>query len=309
MDGAGFAASGMSGMFEKLDNSAKLNDSGLYPYLRSHPLTSERVSEAKLRALDSHAPSPPQVSSAEHALMQARARVLMDGRDPSLRRLQALGQPGSPALDLNRLGALYSAALAAARLGEFGSAQTALAAGSALAQQRFSHDGRVLRAFTLLGAELATEQALRTRDMNAAAALRTAATARPAGGGRPELLSRAAAARALQTLGDATAPAALRTATEDLQVWVAEQRLDASAWQALAQCADLLGLRLRSLRAGGEAAWALGDLTGAVDRFRAAQAEARRAGPDQYLEARIIESRLREVENARRQQVLEERGG
>jgi len=37
--GAGFAPSGMASMFEKLDKGSRLNDSGGYPYLRTHPLT------------------------------------------------------------------------------------------------------------------------------------------------------------------------------------------------------------------------------------------------------------------------------
>ena len=37
-------------MFEKLDGANRLNDSGAFPYLRSHPLTTERISEARLRA-------------------------------------------------------------------------------------------------------------------------------------------------------------------------------------------------------------------------------------------------------------------
>jgi len=46
MTGAGFAPGGMAAMFEKLDHASHLNDSGSYPYLRSHPLTSERIGEA-----------------------------------------------------------------------------------------------------------------------------------------------------------------------------------------------------------------------------------------------------------------------
>ena len=39
MTGAGYSAAGMALMFEKLDRSSRLNDSGGFPYLRSHPLT------------------------------------------------------------------------------------------------------------------------------------------------------------------------------------------------------------------------------------------------------------------------------
>ena len=56
------------------------------------------------------------------------------------------------------------------------------------------------------------------------------------------------------------------------------------------------------------AALARGDVLGAVDRFRAAQRAAKLAGTDEYLEASIIESRLREVEHERRRLMAEARG-
>ncbi len=46
---AGFSPAGMARMFEKLDYANRLNDSGAYPYLRSHPLTTERIAEAQSR--------------------------------------------------------------------------------------------------------------------------------------------------------------------------------------------------------------------------------------------------------------------
>ena len=49
MTQAGFEGQGVSGMFEKLQQAARLNDSGAYPYLRSHPLTTERIAEARAR--------------------------------------------------------------------------------------------------------------------------------------------------------------------------------------------------------------------------------------------------------------------
>ena len=74
-------------MFEKLDQSSRLNDGGQYPYLRSHPLTSERITEARLRAAGLPPPQGP--GDVLHALMQARARVMADGGEVALRRLQA----------------------------------------------------------------------------------------------------------------------------------------------------------------------------------------------------------------------------
>ena len=46
---AGFSAEGASAMFEKLQQANRFNDSGAFPYLRSHPLTTERIAEARTR--------------------------------------------------------------------------------------------------------------------------------------------------------------------------------------------------------------------------------------------------------------------
>ena len=37
-------------MFEKLQHASRLNDNGSFPYLRSHPLTTERIADMQARA-------------------------------------------------------------------------------------------------------------------------------------------------------------------------------------------------------------------------------------------------------------------
>jgi predicted Zn-dependent protease len=61
MTSAGYSPSGMAAMFERLDTASRLNDSNQYPWLRSHPLTIERIAEA--RPAHAHAsPSMPRTS-------------------------------------------------------------------------------------------------------------------------------------------------------------------------------------------------------------------------------------------------------
>jgi beta-barrel assembly-enhancing protease len=45
LTGAGFDGQGFVTMFDKLQQASRLNDDGAYPYLRSHPLTSERIGD------------------------------------------------------------------------------------------------------------------------------------------------------------------------------------------------------------------------------------------------------------------------
>ncbi|MBI3368895.1 MAG: M48 family metalloprotease, partial [Burkholderiales bacterium] len=83
MSAAGFSPFGMAAMFEKLDSASRLNDSGGFPYLRSHPLTVDRIGEARQRASSAGAAPLAPVPMA-HTLMQARSRVLMDASTQSL---------------------------------------------------------------------------------------------------------------------------------------------------------------------------------------------------------------------------------
>ena len=76
----------------------------------------------------------------------------------------------------------------------------------------------------------------------------------------------------------------------------------------LAATSQAQGLKLRSMRADAEARAVLGDLTGAIDRLRAAQAASRTAGGQDFIEGSIIDARLRQFTNQRRQLALELRG-
>jgi predicted Zn-dependent protease len=295
---AGYASAGVAGMFEKLEHANRLNDSNNYPYLRSHPLTTERIGEARARVqADPHAArNMPADGAFEHTLAQARARVLMDTSVQALRRAQAQqGAPGASAAE--RLGLLYGQALASTLLREFESADTALAAADALLQREAPPAARGGDAASWL--QLLRVQSLLARGDARAAQQRMQALPDSATS-RPLLLWRAQADLAAARAGAAAEP--LRRSTEALQTWVSEHRDDAGAWQQLAQCADQLGLKLRAVRAEAESRAALGDIPGAVDRLRAGQQLARSgAAPADFIEASIIDARLREMEARRRE--------
>ena len=291
---AGFAPSGMGAMFAKLDQANRLNDNGAFPYLRSHPLTVERIGEAQQRLgqLEGVARAPAEAQR-WHALMQARARVLMDPAADAMRRLQDLDKREGSADE--RLAGLYASALASMQLREFDRAERALATVLALPEARSS--AVTMRSF----AQLTTQLALARGD--AASATRVA-QALEGDGSRPALLLRARVALA------SGEPGAVRASTEALQTWVAEHRQDALAWQELAHLTERQGHTLRSLRAQAEAQAALGNLQGAIDRLRAGQQLARKAGAAgaDYIEASVIDSRLRDLSGQRRALLAEQRG-
>ena len=151
MSGAGFAPGGMAAMFEKLDQSSRLNDSGGFPYLRSHPLTTDRIGEARAR-LGTAAPAP-LVSVLEHTAAQARARVLMDTRVDALRRWQALDAERSTASVADKLASAYESALGSTLLRDWARADASIAAALGIVRTSPRSDARAERAVVLLNVQ------------------------------------------------------------------------------------------------------------------------------------------------------------
>jgi predicted Zn-dependent protease len=101
---------------------------------------------------------------------------------------------------------------------------------------------------------------------------------------------------------------AVRQSNEGLQSWLSMHPRDPLAWGLLAQGEEALGQRLRAMRAQAEARAALGDIGGAIDRLRAAQALARTGAANDFIEASVIDARLRQLEALRREITAELRG-
>lgn len=310
LSGAGFDPTGFVTMFDKLQQAARHNDDGSFPYLRSHPLTSERIADMQARvplapsgprvgpvvgtpgrvlpaigglAWQPEASTPP-VTTAWHALMSARARVLAEN---SPDRWRAWLQHGQRAVATPA--ELYAAALSAHRLRQHDQAL-------ALAQRLTNPVGADTRwiADALLMELWLAPGAPRSPLADRMAVLRDAALA---SGQRAGLLLGAQVAQAT----GAPAPA-----TQRLQDWVLIHPRDAQAWQVLAQLHQAQGQRLRALRAEGESRAAQLDFSSAAEHFKAAQAlpaPDRAADP---MELAIVDARRREVEAQAREALRED---
>ncbi len=296
MTDAGYDGQGFATMFDKLQQASRLNDDGGFPYLRSHPLSTERIADMRARlALEPAASRRAAVNPARHALMAARARAL---GEPRIERLQAMAQAGksnaAPLRDPATLGLRYGAALAAARLHDAGTAQEQL--GRLLASQPDDPQARQALRWLALEAMLLTQRE-RLAGLELAV-LRTEALAAP---DRAGLLL---GARAATVGGDARL---LDAASQRLQTWLALHPDDAPAWQALATVAQQQGQPVRAARAAAEGQRALLDLNGALDRMKSAQVLARQDRNGDHAELSIIDTRRRELERQVREQFCEER--
>jgi beta-barrel assembly-enhancing protease len=289
---AGFAPQGMAAMFEKLERSARLNDSGGFAYLRSHPLNSERIGEARLRAGPQSTPKEIPASGVPwHTLARARARVLMDTRAVALRRWQNTSTIQNASLD-EQVSVSYSSALASTLLRDWVAAQASFQRLQSLASRGSSNDPKIKIGIDMLGAQLALAQG------NGPHALAILAPY------RQELISRSVLLLTAQAA--LLAPLEQQKSAQELQTWLSEQPLDAPAWLLLSQLWHALGHPLRTLRAEAESKAAVGDFLGALDRLREGQRIATAQGTQaDQVEAAVIASRLRALDALWRQQVQE----
>ena len=299
MSGAGFAPGGMASMFEKLDVAARLNDFGGYPYLRSHPLTSERIGEARSR-LGTAAPVAP-VSRLEHSVAQARARVLMDSRFDALRRWQALDGDRVASTTGDKLMNAYESALASTLLRDWARADVSIATATALVQGASPKDARAERLVALLQVQSLLARGDVSR-AEAALAPYAADNTRPV-----LLLATQATLASAPPAPSATDNPALRQRAEQLQIWVANHPRDSLAWTALSQIQERLAQPLRAIRSDAESRLALGDLNGAADRLQAGQRRARSGGAVDFIDVSVIDARLRDVELQRKQRKSDEK--
>jgi predicted Zn-dependent protease len=296
MSGAGFAPGGMASMFEKLDKGSRLNDSGGFPYLRSHPLTIERIGEARARL--GTVPTAPPMSVLEHTVAEARARVLMDPRSDALRRWQALDDESVSTTTADKLLGVYSSALASTMLRDWARADASIQRALALVRGASPADPRAERAVILLQVDSLLARGAAAR---AARALEPYASEHS----RPVLLD---LTRVALAPGSDAGTSTLEARAGDLQTWVAVHPGDELAWSALGQVWTALGQPLRALRAEAESRAALGDLAGAVDRLRAGQRVARSgSAPGDFIDASVIDARLRDIEAQRKAIAAEEK--
>ena len=288
---AGFDPQGFASMFERLQQASALNDNGRFPYLRSHPLTTERIADMQQR-LGLGAAGWRDREDLLMTLLSARARALAEpSADALARRMREAREAGGHAAQA--MGRLYAGALAAALLGEHAQAQ----AWAQALSDRLAPSAEGARLLRWLQAELA----LRQRD--AATAL-TLLGPWPVGATveRPTLML---AAQALAQWPEASAlpEDALAAVTEGLRERVRTVPQDAAAWLAQAQLERRRGLGLAALRSEGEALMVRMDFEGAVDRYLAAQELGRRqalSAADHILLS-IIDVRLRQARAALRE--------
>ncbi len=296
MTEAGFDSQGVASMFEKLQQASRINDNGSFPYLRSHPLTTQRIAEAQARRqLDLQQVQRNKATASEsaqarllHAVMAARASVLADPGVDALRAMVAEAQrQAAPGTDARNTGNLYAGALAAAKLRDFALARR-------LAERlkgQVTGNTAAANSTSLLSIEIDLLAGLVPAG---AAQIDMAATTL-----RAELLLQA---RALLAAGKPQA------VSDRLISWVTAHPKDDAAWQLLAVAYGNQNQSARAIRADAEGRVAQLDYTGALERFRAAQTMIRsHPGSADFIEGSIIDTRTRQLASLVKEQALQDK--
>ncbi|SEF22583.1 Putative Zn-dependent protease, contains TPR repeats [Variovorax sp. NFACC28] len=285
MTQAGFAPQGAAAMFEKLQYASRLNDNGSYPYLRSHPLTTERISDMQGRFQFRMDAAPPLPLAMDHAMIASRARVLTRPGVDVLRLWIDAASSGefAKSTPAQQAGTLYAAALSAKEMRDYKAAR-------ALVERlvaRTADDPAAAKQARWLNAEI---------ELAAGGAPKAAALLDVKSKERPEMLLAAEAATAMRQ------PAPMIPVLRD---WVAANPRDATVWRALGNLYGAQNDTLRAVRADAEANVAILDYPAARDRFKAAQELVRQSRVVDHYEASIIDTRARAVEVLVKEQAAE----
>jgi predicted Zn-dependent protease len=300
---AGFDPRGVMSMFEKLQQAARLNDSGGFAYLRTHPLSTERIGDAQARQqlaapIEAKPAKPggetPQQIALQHAMMSARARVLGDPGVDMLRAMmteaQGISASASAAEDMRSVAALYAGVLAALKSRDFKTAQTFFDKLRAVLADNPA-DSQVGKTLALLQLEVALE-----------------AGQVPADAAQLDISNSPARAALLLQSRALLAAGKPKDVASRLSTWVADHPKDAAAWRLLVLAFSNQNLTARSVRADAEAQVAQLDYPAALDRLRAAQAMLRsNPASGDFMDASIIDARARQVDSLVREQARQDK--
>lgn len=296
---AGFESQGAIGLFDKLIQAARLNDSGSYPYLRSHPMSTERMADMAGRAQQLGPTAPKTHADVLHALMSARARALTDKSADAQRQLMLQAQERKATAGIvppETLAAWYAGAMALMQARQYAPAESLLRS----LRQALPGTGLVQDRLNWLAAEIHLHAA---RSGDALTELNQVSAA--SAGSRAQMVLRW---QALLASGKAEPS---RLAQSEMDLWLSRRPRDGQVWELSAQALEQTGDGLRSLRAQAESRAVRFDLMAAIDRLLAAQDLVRQLARQeglsrtQEMDAAVIDTRLRQLRQARREQTLQ----
>jgi predicted Zn-dependent protease len=270
---AGFDVHAMPGFFEKMQRQSRLADDGAVPgYLRTHPMTAERIADTAARA--ANAPYRQYLDSLEFHLVRAKLRAESGEPRAAVEHFNAAIRDRRYA---NEAAARYGLVVAYLRAGQTREAQSALAALRAT--------GAASPMLETLGARVQRASG------DAPGALDTLGQALQRYPGRLSL-----AYAYVEALEEAGRPQeAIAALAEPLRLYPRDAKL--RGLQARNYAA--LGKRLLQHQAQAELYVLRGSLPAAIEQLQLAQA----AGDGNFYELSVVEARLKELRTQHMQEL------
>ena len=264
LETAGFDARGMAGFFERLQRASRLYENNINQtsYLRTHPLTTERIADMENRVMSMRYRQVP--DSPDFNYVRARLRVQSLSGAEAVRTFTGLTatSPDDPAMR-------YGLALAQLRLGHLEDAARTL--------DELRRRAKPSPFIAILSGEVAIAR----REPDAAINTLTAACK-----AFPESISTVYALANAQIIGGRA-----KDAEQGVRRALASRGNDMRLWGLLARANATLGKRTAQHRAQAEVYVLQGDYRGAVEQLELA----RRAKDGDFFELSAADARLREI--------------
>lgn len=262
LEAAGFDVRGMAGFFERMQRASRLYENNAPAYLRTHPLTTERISDMENRVMNMRYRQVP--DSPDFGYVRARLRVQSLPAAEAVQTFAGLvaGSPGDMALR-------YGQALAQLRLGHLEDVARTL--------DELRRRAKPSPFIAILSAELAMAR----RDIDAA--ISTLSAARKV---FPESMS------VVYALADAQITGGRAQDTEQaMRRALASRSSDIRLWGLLARANAALDKRTAQHRAQAEVYALQGAYRGAAEQLELA----RRSKDGDFYELSAVDARLREI--------------
>ena len=280
LDDAGFDVTGMAAFFTRLQQGSRIYESAAPAYLRTHPLTVERIGDiqARVREVRSH----PRPDSLDFQLVRARLRVLQDdslqgARDALATFTAQMKDRATP----SEAASNYGAALASLRLNQPAAAVEYAQAARRLARTPSAMLDKIVSEALFAAAKSDAERA------DAVRLAREATLRFP--------ISRLTSMHYVDLLQRSGQH---EQATAFLREQLALPKSDPQYYELLARSYAALGRRTLQHQATAEAYLLLGSLPAAIDQLQSA----RKANDADFYVLSEVDARLRELTQKMREQ-------
>lgn len=269
LSGAGYDPQGMADFFEKMGQNSRANGEGPPEFLRTHPVSVNRIAEAKSRIQNLPKVTPD--DGRQFYIVQARLRALLED-DPKTAIEHFKTELAKPLTDARRNGNLYGLAIATQRNAQWDEAEAIL---SDLLEKEPSQ-----LAFQLQMANLHRKRGNPQQAIDSLAELYLSFPG-----------NQAIALEYGQALLSQRDPQAAETASKVLRQQLTNRKDDPELYALYAQAANLAGDEVRSIEAIAESYYQRGGTAEAITQLESLE---KRSDLDYYARARVS-ARLMEL--------------